>query len=393
MLDFDLYSPTRFIFGDGREAEAGKWILAIGGKRVLLHYGGQSAIQSGLLGRVTQSLEQAGLEILKLGGVLPNPRDTLVYEGIELCRQHSIDTVLAVGGGSVLDSAKAIAIGACHDGDFWDFYGRGATPGKRLLLGTIVTLPATGSEGSNSSVIRRDRDQMKRGLRSDLNRPDFSIVNPTLTLTLPKWQVACGASDILSHIFERYFTKTRDVDLTDRLCEAAISSVIQTAPTSWANLEDYPARANLMWSSTLAHNGNLGVGRQEDWSVHALEAEVGGLYDTTHGAGLAAIYPAWMTHMHKRHPARSAQLARRVFGVSDEVSDEQAGLEGIRRLSAFYLSLELPQNLKSMGVKQEDLATMAAKVKRRPDGKCGFYGPLDNNDILEIYNMAWDYEN
>ena len=391
MLDFDFCSPTRFVFGQGREAEAGACVKAIGGRRVLIHYGGGSAVKSGLLGRVRQSLKDAGLEFTELGGVQPNPRDSLVYEGIDLCRREMIDTVLAVGGGSVLDSAKAIALGACYEGDFWDLFSRKAMPDRRLLLGTIITLPATGSEGSNSSVIRRTSEGLKRGLRHDLNRPDFSIINPQLTFSLPAWQIACGASDILSHIFERYFTNTGDVGLTDRLCEAAIASVIETAPVSQAQPTDYASRANLIWASTIAHNGTLGVGRQEDWSVHALEAEIGGKFDTAHGAGLAAIYPAWMQHMLPSHPERAARLASQVFGVSLSDGLQAAGREGIRRLAAFYRSLGLPDNLQAMGVARQDIPYLAERVKRNPDGTCGFYLPLRDSDITAIYELAFDW--
>jgi alcohol dehydrogenase len=391
MLNFDFFSPTRFIFGPGRECEAGSQIKQIGGQRVLLHFGGQSARASGLLDRVSQSLTDAGLETILLGGVQPNPRDSLVYEGIALCRREKIDTVLAIGGGSVLDSAKAIAIGSCYAGDFWDIYSAKAKPTGRLLLGTIITLPATGSEGSNSSVIRRDSENLKRGLRSDLNRPDFSIVNPELTFSLPPEQIAAGASDILSHIFERYFTRTSDVGLTDRLCEAAIASVIETAPVTLAHPGDFGPRANLIWASTIAHNGSLGVGRQEDWSAHALEAEIGGRYDTTHGAGLAALYPAWMQYMLGYHPERAARLARQAFGVlpSDDLLAD--GREGIRRLAAFYQSLGLPGNLAALGVKRDDIPALAARAKRNPDGTCGFYLPLRDPDILAIYESAFEW--
>ena len=391
MLKFDFYSPTRFIFGPGRESEAGSQVKAIGGSRVLVHFGGRSAIASGLLERVIESLTQSGLEIFKLGGVQPNPRDSLVYEGIELCRRENIDTVLAIGGGSVLDSAKAIAIGTCYEGDFWDLYSAKARPVSRLHLGTIITLPATGSEGSNSSVIRRDAENLKRGLRSDLNRPDFSIINPELTYSLPPEQIAAGSSDILTHVFERYFTRTEEVDLTDRLCEAVMLAVLAAAPATLTDPTAYGPRANLMWASTIAHNGFLGVGRQEDWSVHALEAEIGGLYDTTHGDGLAAILPAWMQYMLPHQPERAARFARQVFGVTPSGDLQADGREGIRRLAAFYRTLGLPGNLLAMGVTREDIPALAARVKRQPDGSCGFYLPLLDPDILAIYELAYDW--
>lgn len=383
MLDFDFFSPTRFVFGAGRESEVGDCVKSVGGSRVLIHFGGGSVVSSGLLARVVQSLNSAGIFSIQLGGVAPNPRDSLIREGIELCRREKIDLVLGIGGGSAIDSAKAIAIGTCYDGDFWDLYVRKATPLKRLLLGTILTLPATGTEGSNSSVVKNESLKIKRGLRSDLNRPDFSILNPELTYTLPAWQIACGASDILAHILERYFSGTEDDELTDRLCEATMISVIESAVEALKNPTSYSPRANLMWASTIAHNGTLGVGREEDWSVHALEAELGGWYDTAHGAGLAALYPAWLQFMLQHKPRRVTQLANRVFGVTD-------GTEGIRKLASFYLSLGLPVNLRELGVRLEDLTALSARVKRNPDGTCGHYLPLNDQEILEIYRLAFD---
>jgi len=392
MQNFDLYTPTKFIFGPGRENEVGTWVRHFGGTRVLIHYGSGSVQRSGLLARVIRSLDAAGIWSTQLGGVVPNPRDTLVVQGIELCRRENIDLVLAVGGGSVLDSSKAIAIGACYNGELWDIYSYKYVPQKRLRLGTIITMPATGSEGSNSSVIVHESEKLKRGLRSDLNRPDFSIINPELSYSLPPFQVACGASDILSHILERYLTRTTEVELTDRLCEAAMMAVIDAAGATMANPKEYGPRANLCWASTIAHNGSLGVGRQEDWSVHALEHEMGGFFDTPHGAGLAALYPAWLQHVLPRNPGKVIQLANRVFGVPlNDADPEAAAREGIRRLAAFYHSLGLPANLNGLGVKKEAIPAMAARVKRNKDGTCGFYLPLRDADILAIYESAFDW--
>ncbi|MEA4887948.1 MAG: iron-containing alcohol dehydrogenase [Clostridiaceae bacterium] len=385
MLDFTYYSPTRFIFGTGREKEAGCLAKDCGAKRVLIHYGGGSAVRSGLLERVRRSLETAGLTWVELGGVVPNPRDTLVYQGIDICRREQIDLVLAVGGGSVLDSAKAIALGACYDGDFWDLFSQAAKPQKRLSLGTIITLPATGSEGSNSAVITRSAESLKRGLRSDLNRPDFSIINPELTFGLPAWQLACGAADILSHVFERYFTRVPEVALSDRLCEAVMSTVLEAAPQALGDPQAYGPRADLMWASTIAHVGLLGMGRQEDWSVHALEHELSGLYDVAHGAGLAALYPAWMQYVLPHDPNRFDQLATRVLGAEN-------GPDGIKRLAAAFRSWGLPVNLRGLGVKYDDLPRLASRVKRNPDGSCGFYLPLQDADITAIYELAYDWK-
>ena len=392
MNNFDFYSPTRFVFGAGRENETGQWVRAVGGSRVLIHYGGGSVIRSGLLERVVRSLDEAGIWSIQLGGVQPNPRDTMVYDGIELCRREKIDLVLGIGGGSALDSAKAIAIGTCYDGDFRDIYLGKAKPVGRLLLGTIITLPATGSEGSNSSVIYWTANRQKRGLRSDLNRPDFSVMNPELTYSLPPWQIACGASDIISHALERYFTKTTDVDVTDRLCEAVIATVLKMAGPAIENPKDYGPRANLMWASTIAHNGSLGIGRQEDWSVHAMEAEIGAKYDTAHGAGLSALNPAWLQRLLPRDPSLLAQLSARVFGVPmDEADPAKTARAGIRALVRFYQSLGLPVSLQELGVRREDLAEMTKNVKRNPSGTCGYYEPLTTEDVLELYEQAFDW--
>lgn len=392
MLDFNYYSPTRFIFGKHRENEVGSLCHEWKAQRVLIHYGRGSAVQSGLLERVQDSLDAAGISWLALGGAVPNPRDTLVYEGIDLCRKENVDFVLGVGGGSAIDSAKAIAIGTCYDGDFWDLYIQRAQPTHRLGLGTIVTLPATGTEGSNSSVITRTKDKLKRGLRSDLNRPDFSILNPLLTQTLPPWQIACGAADILSHVFERYFTPTEQVHLTDHLCEGVLSTVLEVVPQTWADPSAYGPRANMMWASTLAHIGLLGTGRQEDWSVHALEHELSALYDVAHGAGLAALYPAWMQYHLPHDPPRFARLARHVFGVDPNGKSEwEQGREGILRLSRFFTEIGLPVNLRDLGAKREDIPYLSEKVKRNPDGSCGFYLPLQDQDIVAIYELAFDW--
>ncbi|NLM77653.1 MAG: iron-containing alcohol dehydrogenase [Ruminococcaceae bacterium] len=392
MLDFQYHSPTQFVFGPDREKEAGARCKACAAKRVLIHYGSGSVIRSGLLQRVEDSLQAAGIAYLKLGGAVPNPHDTLVYEGIDLCRRENIDFVLGIGGGSAIDSAKAIAIGTCYDGDFWDLYSQRAQPASRLGLGTIVTLPATGTEGSNSSVITRTADLLKRGLRSDLNRPDFSIINPCLTETLPVWQIACGAADIISHVLERYFTRTEQVTLTDHLCEGVLKTVLEVTPQILADPDAYGPRANLMWASTIAHIGLLGTGRQEDWSVHALEHELSALYDVAHGAGLAALYPAWMQYLLPSDPDRFARLACQVFVSERNCKDhQQFGLDGIRQMARFFSKIGLPVNLRDLGVRKEDINKLAAKVKRNPDGSCGHYLPLQDEDILAIYEMAYDW--
>lgn len=393
MLDFEYYSPTRLVVGRHKENAAGRLARQQGATRVLVHYGSGSVVRSGLLDRICASLAAAGLEYQMLGGVVPNPRDTLVYEGIALCKREQIDFVLAVGGGSVLDSAKAIAIGSCDDGDFWDFYVRRREPVRRLGLGTIITLPATGSEASNSSVIKRSAEPLKRGLRHDLNRPDFSIINPELTFTLPHYQTASGAADILAHVMERYFSHTPGVSLTDRLCEAVMLTVLEEAPRALANPTDYDAQANLFWASTQAHIGLLGMGRQEDWSVHAMEHEMSGGYNTAHGAGLAVLYPAWLTYLLPKgdNAALIAQWAQRVLGLPLDFADPAATARlGIQRLAQTFADWGLPVSLEELGIPRADLPVLTARAKRNADGSCGFFGPLHDADILAIYELAWD---
>jgi alcohol dehydrogenase YqhD (iron-dependent ADH family) len=395
MLPFESFSPTRLIMSPQAELEAAKMIRLYGGSRVLVHFGSGSVIKSGLLDRVRQVLSENNLFWIELGGVVPNPRETLVYQGIDICRQESLDYVLAVGGGSVLDSAKAISIGALFDGDFWDFYGKGATPEKRLGLGTIITLPATGSEASNSSVIKNDSLDLKRGLRSDLNRPDFSLINPTLTYTLPRYQIACGAADIAAHVMERYFTRTTGVGLTDRMCEAVMKSVFEETPKALADPCQYDVQANLFYASTIAHIGWLGAGRVEDWSTHGIEHELSGHFDTAHGAGLAAMFPAWINYMISKDEAlipRLAQFATRVMGVEMDFSNPADTVRlGADRLSKMYISWGLPANLKELGIPKERLSEIAGKVKRKPDGTIGALLPLREDDLPALLNLAWDW--
>ena len=313
MLNFNFYSPTYFAFGKEREKETGKLVKRFGGTKVLIHYGGGSVVKSGLLDRIKKSLQDSDLSFIELGGAVPNPRSGLVYTGIELCKAQNIDFVLAVGGGSAIDSAKAIAVGALYDGDFWDFF-TGKTIEKALPIATVLTLTAAGSEGSASMVITHENGMLKRGGYSDLIRPVFSIMNPELTYTLPPYQTAAGVADMMAHVMERYFTNTKNVELTDRLGEAVMLTIINEAPKVLKNPKDYEARANLMWAGTLAHNDVCGSGREEDWASHKIEHELSGLYDVTHGAGLAVIFPAWMKYVMKQDIARFAQFAVRVWG-------------------------------------------------------------------------------
>ncbi len=389
MLNFEFYLPTKFLFGRGMENRAGQELKAIGGTRALIHYGGGSVIRSGLMDRVTKSLDEAGVSYVLLGGAVPNPRDTKVYEGIELARKEKCDCVLAVGGGSAIDSAKAIAHGTVYEGDFWDLWSQKVPVTKTLPLGCILTLSATGSESSNSSVITQEATKLKRGLNTELNRPLFAIMNPELTFTLPPYQIACGATDIMAHIMERYFTNEKEVAVTDSLCEALLKTVIQYAPIAYKNPCDYDAQAQLMWTGTLAHNNTCGVGREGDWASHLIEHELSALYDVAHGAGLAVVFPAWMRYNLDHDVNRFAQFAVNVYGVEMNFSNpRETALRGIERHEAFLKSIGMPITLQELGAKTEDIPYLAKNVKRGPDGKTGQFVKLDAGQIEEILKIA-----
>lgn len=388
MDNFNFYSPTEFVFGKDRENEVGEYVKKFGGSRVLVHFGSGSAVRSGLLDIVKKSLESKNIFYTELGGVKPNPRDTLVYEGIEICRRDNIDFILSVGGGSCIDSAKAIAIGACYEGDFWDFYTDKAEIRACLPVGTVLTIAAAGSEGSGASVITQENTRLKRDAGSDIMRPKFSILNPLLTCTLPAYQTACGAADIMAHVFERYFTNTPEVEITDRLCEAVLITMIKETPRAIAEPDNYDARANIMWAGTVAHNDIIGVGRSQDWNSHAIEHELSGMYDVAHGAGLAVIMPAWMEFVMHHNVMKFAQMAVRVFGC--EMNFERPELtakEGIRAFRSFLHSIGLPVNLKELGAKEEDIPALV-KNQGLGKGKTGGFVNLSSADITEIYHIA-----
>ena len=389
MLNFNYYSPTEFVFGRGAEERAGEMIRKRGGTKVLVHFGGGSAIRSGLMDRVTASLDAAGLPYITLGGVQPNPRSSLVYRGIELARAEGVDFILAVGGGSVIDSSKAIALGVPYEGDFWDFFCGKAKPERALGVGVVLTLAAAGSEGSKSCVITQEDGGFKRGCGNELNRPKFALMNPEITYTLPAYQTACGATDMMAHVLERYFTNEKGVDLTDRLCEAVLSAVIKAAPVAIAEPDNYEARAQLMWASTLAHNDSCGLGREGDWASHQIEHELSARYDVAHGAGLAVVFPAWMRYQLDHDPMRFAQLAVRVWGCDmDFEHPEKTGLEGIERYEQFLKSIGMPTRLGELHVDPADIPAMAEKCKRNNAGKLGFFRPLDTGDIAKILYSA-----
>ena len=389
MLNFNYYSPTEFVFGRGAEERAGEMIRKRGGTKVLVHFGGGSAIRSGLMDRVTASLDAAGLPYITLGGVQPNPRSSLVYRGIELARAEGVDFILAVGGGSVIDSSKAIALGVPYEGDFWDFFCGKAKPERALGVGVVLTLAAAGSEGSKSCVITQEDGGFKRGCGNELNRPKFALMNPEVTYTLPAYQTACGATDMMAHVLERYFTNEKGVDLTDRLCEAVLSAVIKAAPVAIAEPDNYEARAQLMWASTLAHNDSCGLGREGDWASHQIEHELSARYDVAHGAGLAVVFPAWMRYQLDHDPMRFAQLAVRVWVCDmDFEHPEKTGLEGIERYEQFLKSIGMPTRLGELHVDPADIPAMAEKCKRNNAGKLGFFRPLDTGDIAKILYSA-----
>lgn len=387
MNNFNFYSPTHFVFGKNRESETGKYVKRFGGSKVLIHFGGGSVIKSGLLDRVKASLAKENIPFVELGGVVPNPRSGLVYEGVEICKREKIDFILAVGGGSAIDSAKAIAIGALYDGDFWDFY-TGKRVENALPVATILTISAAGSEGSTGSVITHEDGMLKRAANSDALRPVFSVLNPELTCSLPPFQTACGATDMMAHVLERYFTNTKDVEITDRLCEAVLLTVIKETPKALANPNDYEARANIMWAGTVAHNDICGVGREQDWSTHQIEHELSGLYDVAHGAGLAVMFPAWMKYVMKHDVMRFAQFAVRVWGCQmDFQNPENTAKEGILKFEQFLTSIGMPIRFSELGAKAEDIPTLA-KTMGLGSGTLGSFVKLTSEDVTKIYELA-----
>lgn len=387
MKNFNFYSPTYFVFGKERENEAGALLKRFGAKRVLLHFGGGSVVKSGLLDTVIASLEAEGLFHVELGGVVPNPRSGLVYEGVEICKKNNIDFILAIGGGSVIDSAKAIALGAVYDGDFWDFY-TGKKVEKALPVATILTITAAGSEGSTGSVITHENGMLKRAANSDLLRPVFSILNPALTCSLPAYQTACGAADMMAHVMERYFTNTRDVEITDRLCEGILLTIINETPKALADPNNYEARANLMWAGMVAHNDICGVGREQDWSSHVLEHELSGLYDVAHGAGLAVMFPAWMKFVMQHDVMRFAQFAVRVWGCQMNFDKpEITAREGIARYEAFLTSIGMPTRFSQLGAKADDISKLVDTLGLG-EGTLGSFVKITAEDARKIYELA-----
>ena len=388
MENFVFKNETKVIFGKDTENSVGAECSRYGSK-ILLHYGGGSIKRSGLYDRVKLSLEASGLDVIELGGVKPNPRLSLVKEGIEICKKHNIDMILAVGGGSVIDSGKAIGIGVYHSGDVWDFYDGKATAEKMLPVGVILTIPAAGSETSISSVITKEDEKLKRGCGADCMRPEFAIMNPELTFSLPDYQTACGISDMLAHIMERYFTPSKNTDLSDRLCEAAMKSVINNAYALLKEPNNYDTRAEIMWNGTIAHSDLIGMGRVGDWASHGMEHEISALTDIAHGAGLSIIFPAWMKYVYSENPKRFLQFSTRVFNIEENFEDQsETVLRGIEALENFYKMLNLPIRFSDVDFDIEKIEDMADKFTHDDTVVQGNFKKLTKSDVIAIYNLA-----
>lgn len=389
MENFTYYSPTLYEFGRGSEEKIGMLTFLTGASKVMIVYGQKYVKNNGLLDRITTSLNTLGIEWVTLGGVQPNPTDTLVYEGIKLARAKKVDGVLAIGGGSVIDTAKAIAAGTGYDGDFWDFFSGKAQVKEALPVGVLLTIPGSGSEGSGNAVITRSEDNVKLSLRTDsILKPRFAVVNPEMTFTLSARQTAIGIVDMMSHIMERYFSTTPRVEVGDRLCEGLLLALITEAPKALAEPTDYQSRANIEWAGTLAHNGLIGCGRREDWVSHYMEHEISAMYpNVAHGAGLAAVIPAWMAFMAHHKPSKVAQLGRRVFGVEAK-DDRTAAIEAVASLRAFFSAvLRLPLSFKGLGIDEPDIAALVSNLHRNKGEIIGGYYRLGAEDTRQIYEL------
>ena len=391
MENFQYYTPTKVVFGKGTEDQTGELVKAQGCKKVLVHYGSGSVVRSGLLDRIFRSLDGAGIDYISLGGVVPNPRLSLVYEGIELCRKEAVDFILAVGGGSVIDSAKAIGYGMANDGDVWDYY-----EGKRqahgcLPVGVVLTISAAGSEMSDSSVITKEEGWLKRGYSSDYSRPKFAVMDPVLTMTLPKYQTASGCVDIMMHTMERYFNQSENMELTDGISENLIRTVMKNAKILMTEPDNYDARAEVMWAGSLSHNGLTGCGTDGgDWASHQLEHELGGMFDVAHGAGLAAVWGSWARYVVDARPERFAQFAVNVMGVQPGKDDMETALKGIGAMEDFYRSIDMPVCIRdnTRSSVEEQLKELAMKCSKFETRTIGCIKKLDREDMYRIYKNA-----
>lgn len=389
MQNFDYISPTYFAFGRDTENRAGELCRRFGAGKVLLHYGQGSVIRSGLLDRVKKSLDAADIPYVELGGVVPNPRLDMVREGIDFCREHEVDFILAVGAGSAIDSAKAIAVGVPNERDIWEIWENGIPVDEVLPVATVLTLPATGSEASRSSVITNEETKQKYGYGTDQIRPVFSIMNPELTFTLPPFQTACGIMDMIAHILERYFSPTQGVNLTDRMMEGTLKAIIRDAEIVMREPVNYDARANIMWAGTIAHNNILGVGRLQDWASHAIEHELSALYDVAHGAGLAVVFPAFMRYTMEQDIPRFQQFAVNVFNIDNDFRNpEVTALKGIEAFERFIKEvLELPLTLEELGGDPKDIPWLAEHCRFKSE-LLGNFKPLTREDVAEILKLT-----
>ncbi len=391
MYNFIYHTPTQVVFGRGAEGHTGELVKAQGCKKVLIHYGGGSVVRSGLLDRIKASLDQAGAAYTELGGVVPNPRLSLVYQGIALCRKEGVDFILAVGGGSVIDSAKAIAYGLAEEADVWELYDHTRRAKACLPVGVVLTIAAAGSEMSNSSVITKDEGGVKRGYNDDICRPKFAIMNPELTMTLPPYQTASGCTDILMHTMERYFTPNGTMELTDSIAEGLMRTVMANAAVLRDDPANYDARAEIMWAGSLSHNGLTGCGGDGgDFACHGLEHEMGGMFDVTHGAGLAAVWGSWARYVYRDCLDRFVRFAVNVMGVENAGAPEDIALKGIEAMEDFYRSIHMPTCFSELGISptQEQLETMAKMCIVAGGGKKGAAKVLYEADCLKIYQMA-----
>lgn len=392
MQDFNYYAPTEVVFGKDAEGRLVEMIRKYGGKKVLLHYGGKSAERSGLLGSVREKLNEAGIPFVELGGVKPNPRLTLVKEGIELCRREGVDFLLAVGGGSVIDSSKAIGYGMKYDGDVWDIYARKYQPKETLPVGVILTIPAAGSEMSDSSVITNEELELKIGYSDNLCRPKFAIMNPVRTFTLPPYQTACGATDIMMHTMERYFGKVDDMTLIDNIAEALMRTVKESVFHVLKDPEDYRNRACIMWASSLGHNDLTGDRSYADFATHQLEHELSAMFDVAHGAGLAAIWPSWARYVMQENVSRFQRFAVNVMGVPNDFANPEAtALAGVEAIEEFYHAIGMPTSIHELigrEITDDEIKELARKCSHDDGRTIGGFKKLDRHDMEQIYIMA-----
>ena len=392
MKDFMYYAPTEVVFGEQSEEQVAALVKKYGGTKVLVHYGGQSAVRSGLLDKICGLLTEGGVPFVKLGGVVPNPRLSLAKQGIELCRKEGVDFILAVGGGSVIDSSKCIGYGVCMEGDVWDVYLGKVTPVKMLPLAAVLTIPAAGSEMSESSVITNEDGDVKLGYSNNLSRPKFAIMNPRRTMTLPPYQTAAGVTDMMMHTMERYFTKDDDMDFTTDVAEAMLRSIKNAVFAVLKDPEDYRYRAQIMWGGSLMHNGLTGCGVDEDWATHQLEHELSGMFDVTHGAGLAAMWPSWARYVMHENISRFVRFAVNVMDVPNDFTDpEGTAQRGIEAMELFYHAIGMPINIKELigrDITDDEIREMTRKCSRDNTATCGCLKVLKAKDMEAIYKMA-----